>query len=129
MIRGLEKKKYLSTLNLLGKKRVLFVSSYDEFTSELIMRCAMSCKKEYSTLPRWVYGTLSNKNWARIGNGFQTAFYKNDKPIDLILCFSDSMEIIEEVQSLGFPTLYFLYSDSKKGLAAASFCSFIIRKD
>lgn len=56
-------KQYFRILSSVKKKQgnILFVSSLDKQASSLIMLCAMSCNQEYASLPRWVPGTLTNR--------------------------------------------------------------------
>ena len=122
-------KQYFRILSSVKKQRgkVLFVSSLDESTCSFIMSCAMSCNQEYTSLSRWVPGTLTNRQWVNKWNDTQTISSYHINTPELILCFSDSEEVINEVRSLGIPSMYFVSKNTKSVKVLAAYYSSLIR--
>lgn len=122
-------KQYFRILSSVKKKQgnILFVSSLDKQASSLIMLCAMSCNQEYTSLPRWVPGTLTNRQWVNKWNDTQTISSYNLNAPELILCFTDSEEVTNEVRSLGIPSMYFVSKNTKYLKVLAAYYSSLIR--
>ena len=122
-------KQYFRILSSVKKQhgKILFVSSLDESACNFIMSCAMACNQEYASLPRWVPGTLTNLQWVNKWNDTQTLSSYHINPPELILCFSNSQEVINEVRSLGIPSLYFVSDNSKTAKVLAAYYSSLIR--